>query len=105
MSFRVIIPSGREVRVESSKLYDLYSKHTMTIEPLTPASIVHDLYLSDHDTPVMIVAREGVFMSKHLWVQCSMVSTGGVFTHIFNMSDKPVLVRKSECVSHLVGLP
>lgn len=101
--YRVISKLG-EAELPQGGIYGLMALVTIEVPELSFAVIPHDATLFTQGMRVLISRSEGVFIERNLLVDCGLVSDGEVSTSVFNLSTKPVKIKKGQIISQLLGL-
>lgn len=108
MSPTLILGDGTERPMEPLVPFDLRLKHTLFIGPLEMARLPHDICLKRCITPVkaqiMVIGKQGIFLSRQLWVEVSLVEDGVLYTPVFNMGNERVRIGKGDSISQLMWL-
>lgn len=83
---------------------DLPADHTMHVPPLCCAIIPHSIRLlpTAQHTVVLLTRVPGVFAEKHLWVDQGPLVAGDITTAVFNISNRPIKIKRGEVISRLI---
>ncbi len=95
--------------------FKLAAFNSVRVPALCLGMVPHRLTLRTHpggldmetlETPphsfILLVGEPNVLMSHGLLIVPRVITDGDVFTHVFNLSNKEMLVRKGEVLSRLV---